>query len=252
MDSTDDLRWLIAELDFGKSPEGILVVRESRWQRIVGMICGLFFGIPTAWIAVVIGVQFGDATSGLIVSIFSAFALGGAVWLLYELLNASCYYFAIDDKRFYRRRGPRSTVSIPLSDLGEFTVRMGTLCVFRQSTQKQIPVLKNAYSPENVAQLVRRVNIWRIAPPAQRGATLKQLNLLGAIEARIAANKLISWSLSLLCLYPPLIILSLKFQLFRAPALATVIWVFYSIAALAGLLAGVVRRLRATGKAISN
>ena len=248
MDPTDESRWLIAELDFGHAPEGMLVVREARWQRIVGMMCGLFIGIPTAWAAKVIGIHFGDIASALIVSVLSGIALGGAVWLLYELLNANCYYFAIDDKRFYRRRGPRRLVSFPLSDLGDFLTRIGTLYVCHKSTQKQIPVMKNAYSPEDIALLARRVNIWRSTPPAKRAATLTHLNLLEAAGARFAANKQIAWSLSVLCLYPFLIVLSLKFQFFRAPALATVLWLLYTIAALVGLLGGVVRRVRATPK----
>jgi hypothetical protein len=248
MDPTDESRWLIAELDFGHSPDGMLVVREARWQRIVGMICGLFVGIPTAWAAIVIGIRFGDVGSALIVSVFSGIALGGAVWLLYELLNANCYYFAIDDKRFYRRRGPHGLISFPLSELGDFLARIGTLYACHKSTQKQIPVMKNAYAPEDIALLARRVNIWRSTPQAQRGATLTHLNLLEAARARFVANKQIAWSLSVLCFYPILIVLSLKFQFFRAPTLATVLWVLYTLAAMVGLFGGIVRRFRATPK----
>ncbi|MGI8977893.1 MAG: hypothetical protein ACR2FY_01565 [Pirellulaceae bacterium] len=245
MDPTDETRWLVAELDFGHSPKGMLVVREARWQRIVGIVCGLFVGIPTAWVAVVAGIHFGDLASALIISVFSGVALGGAVWLLYELLNASCYYFAIDDKRFYRRRGPRRLVSFPLSELGEFHARMGSLRVCNQSTQQQIQVMKNAYAPEDIALLARRVNTWRSVPQAERKATLFYLNLLETTESLVAANKQIAWSLSVLCFYPFLIVLSMKFQFFRAPALATVLWVLYTMAALVGLLGGIVRRVRA-------
>lgn len=244
MDLTDEARWLVADLDFGHSPKGMLVVREARWQRIVGILCGLFVGVPTAWIAIMI--SFHDPAIALIASVFSVIALGGAVWLLYELLNANCYYFALDDKRFYRRRGPRRLVTLPLSDLGDFWVRIGTLYVSQQSTQKRIPVMKNAYALENIYLLARRVNTWRSIPPAERRATLFNLNLMETTEALLAANKQIAWSLSVLCFYPFLIVLSLKFQFFRAPVVATVLWVLYTMAAVAGLFGGILRRVRAT------
>src|SRR5678815_2337372 len=128
MELSDETQWLVADLDLGHSPKGVLVVREARWQRIVGIACGLFVGIPTAWLATAIGLH--DIALATMFAIASGISLGGAVWFLCELLSANFYYFALDSHRIYRRRGPGRLVSLPLSDLGELSIRLGTCLLY--------------------------------------------------------------------------------------------------------------------------
>lgn len=249
MDEIEESRWIVAELDFGHSPDGMLVVRETRWTRGIGVVCGLLFGIPVSWAAVVIFIHFNDIGSALFFSAFAGLALGGALWLIYELLNAKCFYWAIDNKRFYRRWGPRRLVSYPLDELGEFYTKKGALYVGRKSTTIPVLVMKNAYAPENTAILARRVNVWRSTPQTERKVTLSNLNLMEAGEARTAANKQIAKGLGLLGLYPLLIVLSLKFQFPRAPGFSIVLSVVYTMFGLLTLFGGIVRRVGATLKA---
>ena len=81
--------------------------------------------------------------------------------------------------------------------------------------------------------LVRRLNVGCAAPSAERKTDLVHLNLIEVQAARVAANRQIVSSLSVLCLYPLLLVLSVKLQLFRAPFVSTLIWSIVTIAALA-------------------
>jgi hypothetical protein len=180
-------------------------------------------------------------------AIASGISLGGAVWFLCELLSANFYYFALDSHRIYRRRGPGRLVSLPLSDLGELSIRLGTLYVHQRSTKRQIPLIKNAYSPEDVGELARRINLWRSSPPAERATNLFHLNILETTEVLLFGNRQIAWSLSILCFYPFLILLSLRFHLLSVP-FVVFLWAPCTMVVLLGLLGGIVRRFRAKAK----
>lgn len=172
----DNARLLIAELDFGCSPEGVLVIREARWQRVIGVAMGLLCGIPASWAATVIAVRYGDLGSALIFSVFAVVALGGSIWLLHELSNASCYYVALENKHFYRRRGPRRLETFDLKSLGEFGVHHGALDVETLNSNKRITIMKGAYAPANIDTLARRMNLWRRTEAHERESIIASLD----------------------------------------------------------------------------
>jgi hypothetical protein len=244
----NEIRWLIAELDFGSSPLGVLVVREARWQRAIGAALGFLVGIPASCAATVVAVRFGDIGSALLISVFAVLPLGGAVWFLNELLCASCYYVALDDQHFYRRRGPRRLLVLRLDELDRFDARLATLFVYHQPSHKRITVMKNAYAPEDVTALARRMNAWCEAPRGERVRRTTAVNLAEAQLVRARGNRQIAWALRTLCLYPPLIVLSVQLRLFRAGPLAISLWCLLTVGGLLSLLAGIVRRVTATSK----
>lgn len=241
----DNTRLLIAELDFGCLPEGVLVIREARWQRVVGVAMGFLVGIPASWAATVIAVEFGDLGSALVFSVFAVVALGGSIWLLHELSNASCYYAALDNKHFYRRRGPRRLEKLDLKDLGEFGVHRGALDVEKLSSKKRITVMKNAYAPANVNTLARRMNVWRCAEAHERESSIARLNFIEAGSARTSANRQITRGLGLLGLYPILLVLTVQLRLFQTPAVTVLLWSLYTCAGFFILIGGLVRRVSA-------
>ena len=241
----DNTRLLIAELDFGCSPEGVLVIREARWQRVIGVAMGFLVGIPASWAATVIALRFGDFGSALIFSIFAVVVLGGSIWLLHELSNASCYYAALDNKHFYRRRGPRRLETLDLKDLGEFGVHHAALDIENLISKKRITIMKNAYAPANVNTLARRMNLWRRTQAHERESSIASLSFIEADLARASANRQITRGLSLLGLYPILLVLTVKLRLFDAPAVTILLWGLYTCAGFLILIGGLVRRVSA-------
>lgn len=241
----DDARLLIAELDFGGSPEGVLVIREARWQRVVGVAMGLLVGIPASWAATVIAVRYGDFGSALIFSVFAVVALGGSIWLLHELSNASCYYAALDNQHFYRRRGPRRLETLDLKSLGEFGVHHGALAVEKLNSNNRITIMKGAYAPANVNSLAHRMNLWRCTEAHERESIISSLDFIEAELTRTSANRQITRGLGLLGLYPILLVLTVQLRLINAPAVTILLWCLYSCTGFFILVGGVIRRVNA-------
>lgn len=233
--------FLIALLDFGESPEGVLVVREARWQRLVGAIAGFAFGIPLSWLAVYLLVQVNAPMEALILSAVATFGLLGGVWLFYQVLCANYYYAALDHEHLYLRRGPRWLEEYRLSELVDFTVVWGTLVTRQRSSSRRLQIIKNAYAKENVFTIARRMNSWRQAPPEQRTALIQRLEVVELQELRLFAHRQITRGMCWLSVYPLLLILTLHFKFFQALAISLVAWVVYSCGAVLMIAAGIVR-----------
>ncbi len=232
---------LVSELDFGDSPGDMLVIREVIGARIAGIVIGLSVGVPVSWAAWTVAVNYNDVPSGILFAAFAIVPLAGSVWLFGQLLNSNCYYVALDDQRFYRRWGPRKLVNLPLQELGEFTEKDGEVLVEHLPTNKSLVVIKNSYAPERVTTLASRLNAWRAAPRKRRSALMGRLHVFEARDARTAANRQILIALSLVCLFPLQIVVSVKFGVFGGVTIF--LWGIYTLAAFFSLVGGIVKRL---------
>lgn len=237
----DEFNWTVAELDYGNLPPGMLVIREVVWSRVVGVVVGLLVGVPVSWGAWIIAVRYHDVPTGLFFAGFAALPLGGSIWLVGQLLNRHCYYVAMDGQRYYRRWGPRQMHSFPLQELGSFVERRGTLVVEHVPTRRRLVVIKNAYSPERLPTLASRCNAWRTVPHELREPLMGHLNVVETRDARIAANRQIVSALKLVCLYPLLIVVAVRFHVFGPTAIA--FWAFLTLASAGYLIRGIVKRL---------
>jgi hypothetical protein len=247
-DETKEVSCLVAELDCGLSPAGVLVVREAKWQRAIGVVLGFLVGIPASFAVTVIAWRFGDIASALLFSVFAVVPLCGGVWLLNELLSATYFYVALDANHFVRRRGPSQLIVLPLDELDVFDVRVGTLVTYHQPSHKQIRVMKNAYAPEDINAIGRRMNAWCKAPPQERVRHTSELDLQEAHKLRTRGNQQIAWALRALCLVPFLLVLSAQSRTFNAGPLAILLWSIFAIGAFLTLVAGIVRRITAKSK----
>ncbi len=245
MTENHNTSFLIALLDLGENPEGVLVVREARWQRMVGAMAGFSFGIPLSWLAAYLLVQFNAPMEALTLSAVATFGLLGGVWLFYQVLCANYYYAALDRERLYLRRGPRWLEEYRLSELGDFTVVLGTVMTRQRSSSRRLQIIKNAYAKENVFTIARRMNSWRQAPPEHFTALIQRLEVVELQELRLFAHRQITRGMCWLCVYPLLLILTLHFKFFQAPAISLIVWVVYSCGALLMIAAGIVRWLAA-------
>jgi hypothetical protein len=131
--------------------------------------------------------------------------------------------------------------SFLLQELGSFVERRGVLIVEHVSTGRKLDVIKNAYSPERLATLASRFNAWRTVPQELRAPLMGHLNVVEARDARMAANRQIVSALTLVCLYPLLIVVAVRFQVFGPTAIA--FWAFLTVAAVGYLIRGIVARI---------
>lgn len=233
--------YLIARLDFGESPDGVLVVREARWQRVFGALAGLAFGIPLSWLAAYLMVQVNAPVEALMLAAVATLGLLGGVWLFYQVLCADYYYAALDSEYLYLRRGPRRLEQYRLSELSDFSVAWGTVVTQHTRTRRRLQIIKNAYAKDNVFTLARRLNSWRQAPPETRAALVQRLETIELQELRLFAHRQLTRGLCWLGVYPLLLILSLHFKFFQAPAISLLVWLVYSCGAILMIAAGVVR-----------
>jgi hypothetical protein len=129
--SRDSFDGVVGEIDFGKSPEGVLVVREWHGPRLLAIVLAIVVAIP--WLLIVVqivhdennagnAVHFGDILSWLLLTLIPGILLAGSVVLLAQWLNGAYYYLALDEHHLYRRRGPRRLLVLPLDDLGPFVL----------------------------------------------------------------------------------------------------------------------------------
>jgi len=230
----------VAELDFGESPDDMLVVREVIWSRLVGIVLALFLGLPLCWVAWILAAH-AELLAAMIFATIAIGPLGVCAWLFYQVLNRTSYYVAMDGTRYYRRWGPRRLEIFPLQDLGPFSERLGVLIVELRPAKKKLVVIKHSYSPERIATLVSRLNAWRTTPRELRKRMMDYVNVFEARDSRAAANRQIMNGLKFVCLYPLLIVASVKFGLFGKATI--VLWVLITLAALLHLIGGIIKRL---------
>ncbi|HUG91355.1 MAG TPA: PSD1 and planctomycete cytochrome C domain-containing protein [Planctomycetaceae bacterium] len=184
-----DEELLLAELDFGNDPPDMLVIRETRGMRVVGIAACLILAAPFLLI-VFLG---GGGRSTWILLLCAALPLAVALFLVWQILNGTCFYIALDEHWLRRRRGRWGLVKFPVEELGRFESHRGVLRVERHAGERtrRVVLLKDAYAPESLSVLADRLNVWRCSPPEHREASMAALDWSDLMRTRRVGNALL-------------------------------------------------------------
>ena len=186
-DSAEEM--LLAELDFGNDPPGVLVVRETMRTRIAGILVCLILAAPFVLIASM--TPFARRTWILLACAALPVALG--VFLAMQVLNRGAFYIALDDQWLRRKWGIRKLIRIPAAEVERFEARRGNLAVWRTGggRQSRVVLMKDAYSPESLAVLAERLNVWRESSHDERSASMTRLDWADANRQARTSRRLI-------------------------------------------------------------
>ena len=234
---------LVNQLDAGVDPPGVLVARETRGQRIVGLIICLIVG-PVA-----VAGAFATARLAAEEPRIFLFCAGGALFLgasacllLYQIAFGSYFYIAMTDRELIKRMGPGKRRAVPLSNVTDFAVVPGKLFA-RLRSGKRLLLMKNVYAPESLSDLRSKLSLWMQAPGTERGRLMKLVDVTAILRRMRTANRLLLSGLATGFMCVTAMLPAIAFPNFTG--LGTVIAIFALAACLVQVFVGVVWRFQA-------